>query len=694
MATVTWYGDGTATVAVGSRTVTGTNTGWLTEVAGLTPIKAGDKFGIHVGRPIVIEKIISNTELLLADDWPGPAQTDAPYKVELTSPTIAAVEAMRRLLASLSNGNLESLSEISVGTDDIPIGIGPGVFGVVNKYTLKDGVQFNVAVPNIAGRAAYNGSAAGFRVLVADIGDGRTALYIKNSATSGDWSVPYYITGPVGPAGINQRGNYSAGTAYAIRDIVQYGGSTWIAKVATSGNAPPTLPTTENTQWLLFARSGTAGVVDRGAYSGATAYAANDIVLDNGSTWIALQPTTGNVPPVLPAESNAYWRLLARKGTDGTGTGDVVGPAGAADLRVAVFDGATGKIIKDSGVTVQDLRGVNLCYNPGCQVWQARTSVPAMPHRTPLAVGFLYGKSGTAVAVTGERSTDVPDPSVPYSMKLTVTAGATSLAADTENHIRWAIYGRKLKPYASTNMKVKFWVKSSVVGTYCVTAINETRDTHFVREYAINAANTWEEKELTFPLGSKSGTWNLDDGYGVGFRFCLVSASGMQSTKDAWNAGNKSGTSSQVNWIATVGNTFFLTKLQISPEVTGQFVLPDIEAVMSECDREYIVIKQESGGVNVSFGSSPGTTSVNFDILLQRQMYNPPLISFVGSLNSDVLVQSTNGGASVTVANLQSFQRSKQVAKFSLDGAFSAGAMYNLRLQTATAALVVDGHLP
>ncbi|WP_246231072.1 fusion protein [Rhizobium oryzihabitans] len=347
MANTTWYGDGTATVAVGSRTVTGTDTGWLTEVAGLTPIKVGDKFGIHVGRPIVIEQIISDTELLLADDWPGPAQTDAPYKIELTSPTIAAVEAMRRLLASLSNGNLDSLSEISVGTDDIPIGIGPGVFGTVKKSELKDGVQFDEAVADLAGRAAYDTAAADFRVLVADIGDGRSAVYIKESATSGDWSVPYYITGTVGPAGVNQRGNYSAGTTYAIRDIVQYEGSTWIAKVETTGNAPPTLPTTENTQWLLFARSGTPGVVDRGAYSGATAYATNDIVLNSGSTWIALQPTTGNAPPVLPAESNAYWRLLARKGTDGTGTGDVVGPAGGVAVNdLAVFADATGKLLK------------------------------------------------------------------------------------------------------------------------------------------------------------------------------------------------------------------------------------------------------------------------------------------------------------------------------------------------------------
>ena len=347
MANTTWYGDGLSTVAVGSRTVTGTDTGWLTEVAGLTPIKAGDKFGIHVGRPIVIEQIISDTELLLADDWPGPAQTDAPYKIELTNPTIVAVETMRRLMLSLSGGNLSSIAETAVGTDDLLIGIGPGVFSTINKAALVQGVEYDAFVPNLAGRAAYNGAAAGFAVLVIDIGDGRSALYFKNSATSGDWSAPSYVTGPVGPAGVNQRGNYSAGTAYAIRDIVQYGGSTWIAKVATTGNAPPTLPTTENTQWLLFARSGTAGVVDRGTYSGATAYDANDIVLNNGSTWLALQPTTGNAPPTLPTESDAYWRLLARKGTDGTGTGDVVGPAGGVAINdLAVFADTTGKLVK------------------------------------------------------------------------------------------------------------------------------------------------------------------------------------------------------------------------------------------------------------------------------------------------------------------------------------------------------------
>lgn len=39
----------------------------------------------------------------------------------------------------------------------------------------------------------------------------------------------------------------------------------------------------------------------------------------------------------------------------GAGTGDVVGPASAVDERVAVFDGITGKLIKDGGMTITEI---------------------------------------------------------------------------------------------------------------------------------------------------------------------------------------------------------------------------------------------------------------------------------------------------------------------------------------------------
>lgn len=62
---------------------------------------------------------------------------------------------------------------------------------------------------------------------------------------------------------------------------------------------------------------GSKGMLFRGAYSGATAYAVDDVVRDQSSSWIALQATTGNAPPTLPTTSDARWSLVAQQGAQG-----------------------------------------------------------------------------------------------------------------------------------------------------------------------------------------------------------------------------------------------------------------------------------------------------------------------------------------------------------------------------------------
>jgi len=59
------------------------------------------------------------------------------------------------------------------------------------------------------------------------------------------------------------------------------------------------------------------GLRPRGAYAGGTAYTTGDVATNQGGSWIAKQDTTGNAPPTLPTESNAYWQLLASPGEDG-----------------------------------------------------------------------------------------------------------------------------------------------------------------------------------------------------------------------------------------------------------------------------------------------------------------------------------------------------------------------------------------
>lgn len=57
-----------------------------------------------------------------------------------------------------------------------------------------------------------------------------------------------------------------------------------------------------------------------GTYDNAVTYQKNNVVEYNGSSFIAIQQTTGNLPPVLPLRRNDYWQLLAQRGVDGAGS--------------------------------------------------------------------------------------------------------------------------------------------------------------------------------------------------------------------------------------------------------------------------------------------------------------------------------------------------------------------------------------
>jgi hypothetical protein len=77
---------------------------------------------------------------------------------------------------------------------------------------------------------------------------------------------------PIAPAPVVlvPRGLYDAAVIYGPGDVVQYQGSSWtyIAAAASSGNAPPSLPTEENAFWRVFARAGADGADGRDGRDG------------------------------------------------------------------------------------------------------------------------------------------------------------------------------------------------------------------------------------------------------------------------------------------------------------------------------------------------------------------------------------------------------------------------------------------
>ncbi|SEH51322.1 Concanavalin A-like lectin/glucanases superfamily protein [Rhizobium tibeticum] len=256
----TAYTTGQITLTNGSAVVTGAGTAWA-----ISLVAGGIVAPQASGNMLPIASVNSDTQITAATEWVGASGT---YDYAIIRDT-----AYLQQLTTNSNTLAQLIAELATGT--------------VFKFDASG---------DLAGRASYNDRAKGFSYLVV-IGVTQPQLYVKASATSADWAGPFsYGTGPKGDKG----------------DVGDTGLVNW-----------------------------------RGVYSGATVYAKNDGVYDTGSAWIALQATTGHAPPSLPTTSNAYWSLMAIKGTDGTGTGDVVGPnGGVTDGYLVAFNGGTGKLVK------------------------------------------------------------------------------------------------------------------------------------------------------------------------------------------------------------------------------------------------------------------------------------------------------------------------------------------------------------
>lgn len=96
---------------------------------------------------------------------------------------------------------------------------------------------------------------------------------------------------------------------------------------------------------------GDPAVTWRGEWNPSTAYVLDDAIYYSGSSWRSLTSNTNSEP----SEVNADWQLIAKKGTDGSGAGDVIGPASSSTDNLAVFADSTGKLLKDSNVALADI---------------------------------------------------------------------------------------------------------------------------------------------------------------------------------------------------------------------------------------------------------------------------------------------------------------------------------------------------
>lgn len=218
---------GTVSITNGTNTLSGVNTFWV-----LAKIQKGDTFKVK-NLDAIIEEVVSNTEIILKEAWTGGNLTASPYAIRYQPDGSRFAGAYVEIRELLANGNLTAFAALVGALDLIPIFTGAGALTLIPKNDLIQGVQTDENVETLAERAAFDGEAKGFSVLVADVGDGRSAIYFKLSSTSGDWSDPAYLTGANGS--FQSEGDWLAATTYEIGKVVFYQGSSWIScRIPTS----------------------------------------------------------------------------------------------------------------------------------------------------------------------------------------------------------------------------------------------------------------------------------------------------------------------------------------------------------------------------------------------------------------------------------------------------------------------------
>lgn len=161
-------------------------------------------------------------------------------------------------------------------------------------------------------------------------------------------------------------------------------------------------------------------IVWRGAWSGVTAYVANDAVSSGGSSYICILGHTNHVPP-----NATYWNVLAQRGTDGVGSGDVVGPASAGDNSLPLYDGTTGKLIK-AGVALGTAGQVLMSNGAGA----APSFQAAAGGGTWVKIGRSPASGSASLVVTGLDGT--------YDQYAIVL---DALVPATDNVAAWLRYG-------------------------------------------------------------------------------------------------------------------------------------------------------------------------------------------------------------------------------------------------------------
>ena len=246
------------------------------------------------------------------------------------------------------------------------------------------------------------------------------------------------------------------------------------------------------------------------------------------------------------------------------------------------------------------LTGRNLIINGAMQVAQRGTSFATMGNGDSQYTldRFKWQEAGSTTAeMTVTQSSTSPN-EFSKSLKVDVTTADTTLGADDLIYIQYKNEGNVLGGVAKGTSDAKpltlsFYVRSNTTGTFVVYLFDVDNTRSVSGTYTINAADTWERKEVNFPADT-SGALTIDNSHAMSINWVLGAGSNLKSStlQTSWGSYDSTALATgSTDITGSTSNDWYITGVQLEVgEQATPFEHRSYGDELLRCQRYFVLV--------------------------------------------------------------------------------------------------------
>jgi hypothetical protein len=303
----------------------------------------------------------------------------------------------------------------------------------------------------------------------------------------------------------------------------------------------------------------------------------------------------------------------------------------------------------------------NVIINGNFDFWQRGTSFTGITGNAIYHAdrfNLTRGAGISSLINTVARSTDVPTLAQSgtvsaFSYSLTNTAAASNLATSgTSTGPTYHIEGNDIHRLIGKTVKLSFWVKSSVSGTYSFLFSRNFAD-NYVTTYTINATNTWEKKTISVYI-DPSIAWNTGNARGL-LLYWVVGAGTAVTTSNLnqWQIGTTLANANTATntFSSTNGATFLLSQVMLTDAENDLDVFVragnTINEELAMCERYFQLVY--AGGVGVAIASTTAQFMLQYNLMRTNPTIGTPQTAL--TVTDHVAADFTQSSANLSTLN-------------------------------------------